>query len=58
MPKVDKEKCIGCSTCVALCPNTFKMDDDGKAVAFTQDGDSPESIQLAIDSCPTQAISA
>jgi ferredoxin len=38
---VDKEKCIGCGTCIALAPEIFEMDDAGK---------------LAIDSCPTQAI--
>ena len=35
MPKkfiVNKEKCIGCGTCVAVCPEGAAMEDDGKAV--------------------------
>lgn len=54
--KIDKEKCIGCGTCVALAPNTFKMNDDGKAEVLNQVGDNTDTIQMAIDSCPTQAI--
>ncbi|MFA6548038.1 MAG: ferredoxin [Candidatus Magasanikbacteria bacterium] len=55
-PRVDKEKCIGCGTCVALAGNTFKMEDDGKAVCFDPKGDDEETIKMASDSCPTQAI--
>ena len=30
---IDKEKCIGCGTCVGACPvEAIKIDDDGKAV--------------------------
>lgn len=29
--QVNKEKCIGCGTCVALCPEATKLGDDGKA---------------------------
>jgi ferredoxin len=33
MPKVihEKEKCIGCGACVAVCPNFWEMGDDGKS---------------------------
>ena len=54
--KIDKEKCIGCGTCVALAGNTFKMGEDGKAEVANQTGDDPSTIQMAADSCPTQAI--
>lgn len=57
IPKVDKEKCIGCGTCVALACNTFKMDEDGKAVVIDPKGDDDDMIQMGCDSCPTQAIS-
>lgn len=29
--KVDKEKCTGCASCVALCPKGFQMGADGKS---------------------------
>ncbi len=30
--KVNKERCIGCATCVQACPGSTKMEDDSKAV--------------------------
>ena len=54
---VDKNKCIGCGTCVSLCPKVFKIDDNGKAVVADEKGDTEENIRMAIDSCPVQAIS-
>ncbi|MFA6533589.1 MAG: ferredoxin [Patescibacteria group bacterium] len=56
--RVDEEKCIGCGTCVAICPEVFELNAEGKAVvkpgvdlaAFA------DKIKEAIESCPTQAI--
>jgi len=56
IPKVIKDKCIGCGTCVALAGSTFKMDEDGKAIVLDEIGDDLETIEMAKDSCPTQAI--
>jgi len=50
--KVDKEKCIGCGACVAVCPQSFEMAGDGKAVAKA-DSDCAEAGKNA---CPTSAI--
>ena len=30
-PTVDRNVCIGCGTCVALCPAVFQLGDDGKS---------------------------
>jgi len=27
----EHDKCIGCGSCVALCPEHWRMEDDGKA---------------------------
>ncbi len=27
----DRENCIGCGTCVEVCPEFWKMDEDGKS---------------------------
>jgi ferredoxin len=53
---VNKDVCIGCGACTALCPATFKMEDDGKAVAFAQE-DKTCAVNAA-ESCPVQAITA
>lgn len=53
---VDKDKCIGCGTCVAIAPKSFKLGDDGKAQPIDPSGDNETTIQEAVDSCPVDAI--
>jgi ferredoxin len=55
---VDKTKCIGCGTCVAIAPKSFKLTNDGKAEAIEPAGDPEEKVKEASDSCPVQAISS
>ena len=54
---VDKNKCIGCGTCVALAPEIFEMDNEGKSIVKKNPTINEETLKLAIDSCPSQAIS-
>lgn len=54
--KINKETCIGCGTCVAIAPKTFKLGKDGKASVITPLGDDEATIKQAIDSCPVGAI--
>jgi len=54
---VDQDTCIGCGTCVALAPKSFKMTDDGKSLPLEPAGDDEATIQQGIDSCPVNAIS-
>jgi len=57
-PKVDADKCIGCSLCPSIAAKTFKMTDDStKALVLDEVGDDEATVQMAINSCPTQAIS-
>lgn len=51
---IDKDLCIGCGTCSALCPDTFVLGDDGKA-AVTSEKDKA-CAEKAVESCPVQAI--
>jgi len=37
MFKVNKEKCLGCGTCVQACPGSTKIGDDDKAEIIDQD---------------------
>jgi len=53
--KIDEEKCIGCGSCVAVCPDYFEMTDDNKARLKNKAADA-ECVQEAIDICPVQVI--
>ena len=54
-PVINAEECIGCGVCVALAANTFDMEED-IAIVKPEIGDDEETIQMAVDSCPTEAI--
>jgi len=54
--KIDPEKCIGCGSCAALAQKTFKLNDDYKAEVIDGDWDDEETIKMAVESCPTEAI--
>ena len=53
MAKVNKEKCIGCGACAAICPEGFEMK-DGKAKVKNPNA---KCIDEAITICPVEAIS-
>lgn len=57
IPKIDKEACIGCGTCVATCPDVFEMDVENKA-KIKEDADCEKAgcCEAAADSCPVNAI--
>ncbi len=54
--KIDRELCIGDGSCAAIAPKTFKLDLEGKAIVLDDFGDDDETIKMAIESCPVQAI--
>lgn len=53
---VDQDECIGCGACVSIAPETFKIDSSGKAVAYSQDRESEDKIEEAMDACPVSCI--
>ncbi len=62
--KLEREKCIGCGSCSALCPKYFEMADDGKSHiknALKNDIEELEVQKLecaesASEACPAQCI--
>lgn len=54
--QVDKNLCIGCGTCVSICPSVFQIGQDGKSEVIDAIGKSCKKIEEAIDSCPVSAI--
>lgn len=52
---IDKNKCIGCGNCAALCHN-FEMAEDGKAKVKVEEVEDLGCNQIAAETCPTGAI--
>lgn len=54
---IDPDECIGCESCVEICPDVFEMDDDGeKAIVINPDA-TDDCVDEAIETCPNEAIS-
>lgn len=66
MPKIklEREKCISCGSCAALCPKYFELIEDGKSHiknAVNQDVEELEvekieCAETAAEACPAQCI--
>lgn len=56
--QVNSEKCIGCGSCVALAPGTFKLNEENISIVINQDGNTNEEKLSAAQSCPVGAIKA
>ncbi|MGE4299700.1 MAG: ferredoxin [Desulfovibrionaceae bacterium] len=54
---IDEDACMGCESCVEICPDVFEMNSDGdKATVINEDADT-DCVDEAIDACPAEAIS-
>lgn len=56
MPKINKEKCIGCGYCTSVCPEVFELGEDGKSQVKSDADLSKECIKEAKEGCPVGAI--
>lgn len=67
--RVDRDLCIGAASCVALLPEVFELDEEGKAVLKRLSGnkssdwadmkDLPAEVKMVLEAaraCPTNAI--
>lgn len=62
--KLEREKCIGCGSCSALCPKYFEMSDDGKSGIKGAEKKEIEELEVekiecaesAAEACPAQCI--
>ena len=53
---VNPDRCTGDQVCVTIAPYIFKMNEQGVAYVDDQEGADEETIQNAINQCPSQAI--
>ena len=62
--KLEREKCIGCGSCAALCPKYFEMQEDGKSHIKGSNLQNMEELEVvkiecaesAAEACPAQCI--
>ena len=55
--KVNQELCTGDEVCITIAPDVFKMDEKERSYVQDSNGADEETIQHAINQCPSQAIS-
>ncbi|GAA5156814.1 ferredoxin [Pseudonocardia eucalypti] len=56
---VDRTRCTGLGMCEAEAPDVFEVQDDGTLVILneTPGADLREAVEMAVDGCPTEALS-
>ncbi len=53
---VDRRACVGSGDCMKIAPGVFAMDDEGMAVVVDASAADRETLLLAAERCPSQAI--
>ncbi|OBQ54837.1 ferredoxin [Halodesulfovibrio spirochaetisodalis] len=54
--RIDEDECIGCESCVEICPQAFQMNADGdKAIVVNEDLED-DCVDESIDTCPVNCI--
>jgi len=56
-PVVEQDECVGCGNCEEVCPEVFRLNEDGVAEVHDPEGAAEDKIRDAIESCPVQCIS-
>ena len=44
---IDQDECIGCESCVGICPEVFAMDESSNKARVTNPDGAPEEIGRA-----------
>ncbi|MBI5729042.1 MAG: ferredoxin [Candidatus Magasanikbacteria bacterium] len=53
---VDRAKCIGANSCVAVAPGVFQLDEENLAYVVDPGSTDDDTILMAAQSCPVLAV--
>jgi len=54
---LEKSKCIGCGSCVAVCSKLFEMGEDGKAhLKNSKTNSEKEILEIGEEECVKEAV--
>ncbi|HLD60992.1 MAG TPA: ferredoxin [Patescibacteria group bacterium] len=53
---VDRAKCIGANSCVAVAPGVFQLDAENLAYVVDPDSTDEDTILMSAQSCPVLAV--
>lgn len=53
---VDPVECLGCASCVELCPEVFEMVSGAQYAEVIVPESTDECVETAIDTCPVDCI--
>ncbi len=54
---IDTDECVGCESCVEICPDVFQFNDDEEKAYVVKDEGGPEDlIEEAMEACPVDCI--
>ena len=54
--EIDRELCYGFGDCVDSAPGVFQLDEENKSVVVDPDAQDLDSIMVAAQDCPVDAI--
>lgn len=54
--RIDREKCVSAGNCVVTAPTVFRLDDEEKAALLDATSVDEDTLWLAAELCPTEAI--
>lgn len=53
---IDRDKCIGAASCIAVADKVYALDDENKAIVIDAKGADDETLLESAHVCPTAAI--
>lgn len=56
--EINRDGCISCGLCAEICPDVFRIAEDGLAEVYASPEENVDSVIEAAESCPVQVIQA